>query len=275
MLIVWFFSILRREGFKSRAFVIMLCAFGCMAVIGIIGAGMSRSIESTNKYSFRAVGLLHRKGDRDRKRNKLFLDFIGNETVKNLSNSANTTKDPSFINSTTEINLMDLYQSSKNDSSLDLQRNQTNLEIEVENDLNDLLLFSSFDCFLTFPSSITDYINNTFIEQFNLSHVDIFSDQHENEQELPLLKSVFTSCYADQICTTFFEYDKQYGIDTSHDNVIQVNDIFHCCSYDQINQTSETCKKAKPSIEKSILSHSKRPVLMVSDSSILVLLHKY
>ena len=250
----------------------MLCAFGCMAVIGIIGAGISRSIESTNKYSFRAVGLLHRKGNKDLKRNEPILDFIGNETVRNLSSSVNSTKDSNFMSSTTEKSLMVLYQNLKNDSSSDLQRNQTNLELQAENDLNDLLPFSSFDCFLTFPKSITDYINNTFIEQFNLSHVDIFSDQHENEQELPLLKSVFTSCYADQICSTFFEYDKQYGTDTSHDNVIQVNDIFHCCSYDQINQTSETCKKAKPSIKKSILSHSKRPILMVSDNSILLIL---
>ena len=236
----------------------MLCACVCFAVIGIIGSGINNSIVTTNKYSFKAVGLLHRKGSPEKRSNEVYYVVTGNETIKNSTNSANSTE--STNNSTVRSN---------NETTLVLLRNETSFLAEMDSDLNDMLLFSSFNCFLTFPSSITDYINNTFVEQFHLSHIDIFKDQQTNDKKLPLLKSVFTSCYADQNCSTFFEYDKQYGIDTSHDSIKQVDDMFHCCSYDHINQTSETCKKAKPSVERSLLSQSKRPVLLVSKKGFL------
>ena len=87
------------------------------------------------------------------------------------------------------------------------------------------------------------------------------------EQILPLLTDVSTSCKFGQGCTTTFEYDKQYGTNTTFDNKLLVNGSFYCCSYADGAADPRVCQEAKLKQDKSTLRESKEPVLLVDANS--------
>ena len=139
----------------------------------------------------------------------------------------------------------------------------SNFESRTKNEK--LRIFSSFNCFMDFPSSIAEYVNDTFKNEFILSHEDVYAKDKEGEEieKLPILLDVRVTCSYSQDCTTYFKFDKQYGIETSPERVKTVDNMFHCCTF-VTNQTSETCKEAKSLVQKSLFRHSKNQVLLVS-----------
>ena len=164
----------------------------------------------------------------------------------------------------------------------------------------DLVVMASFDCFRPFPTSLVDYLDNTFKNEFVLSHIDIHKKRPDKEI-LPILKKVDAECYQNRECDTNFEYDKQYGDRTTYDNIAKVRGVFYCCYfgpywddnsndplkyyeanpdpdkgdkpqdqyfittplYDYGNGTHEVCNQARPLINKSLVKHSIKPFLVV------------
>ena len=122
---------------------------------------------------------------------------------------------------------------------------------------------SSFNCSDSFPKTLHTYIDYTFKNEFQLSHDDIHQKRPDKEN-LPVLISVRTHCTIDEGCQTLFEYDKQYGINTTFDNVRKVNDMFLCCPHEN---DSGRCEQAKPDIAKSSVREAKRPVLLETVSN--------
>ena len=218
------------------------------------------SIDTTNKFSFKAVGNLWRKRLKllvvDREEVYYVHNITSNETVKSNENESNSTSQRRSIS----INTTSLQSAlSLQNSSIESPSNFT------KRTLNNLSVFSSFNCFMDFPSSIAEYLNYTFKSQFNLGHVDIYEKDIKNDLEkLPILLDVRATCSVDGECKTHFEFDKPYGLETSYEGIMAVDNMFYCCSFDVKNQTSEICKQAKPLVKKSILRESKHPMLLVS-----------
>ena len=173
------------------------------------------------------------------------------------------------------------------------------LATEAKKPENDLLVMASFDCFKPFPSSLVDYLDNTFKNEFVLSHIDIHKKRPDKEI-LPVLQRVDAECYKNRECDTNFEYDKQYGHRTTHDNIAKVRGVFYCCYFgpyrddkgdplnffepnpdpnkgdkqtdqfittqplrDYGNATHDVCNEARPLIMKSLVKHSVKPFLVV------------
>ena len=112
-------------------------------------------------------------------------------------------------------------------------------------------------------------ITNTFRPQSKLSRNDNHKNYNDSAKEeiLPLLTDVSTSCKFGQGCTTTFEYDKQYGTNTTFDNKLIVNGSFYCCSYAVCSAGLKVCKEAKLKQDKLTLTESKEPVLLVDENS--------
>ena len=112
-------------------------------------------------------------------------------------------------------------------------------------------------------------ITNTFRSQSKLSRNDNHKNYNDSAKEeiLPLLTDVSTSCKFGQGCTTTFEYDKQYGTNTTFDNKLIVNGSFYCCSYAAGSVDPKVCQEAKLKKDKSTLRESKEPVLLVDENS--------
>ena len=248
---------MKEFGFKSRSLSFMLVGCLCLALIAVVAFEMNNSIDKTGKYTFKALGLMHRKRHQIKKPE--FVDQAATYSAESNETDLNAT-----VEETTMFpDWLLVTENVTSDQKLD---NRTFPTINEVSTLNKLLPFSSFDCFLEFPQSITDYINTTFLEEYIQLHKDINEKEKGDIEQLPLLESVRTTCFSDQNCTTYFEYDKQYGINTSHDNVLEITKIFYCCPFKQINTTSEICKYAEPVIERSLMRESKNPLLLVSQN---------
>ena len=220
------------------------------------------SIDTTNKFSFKAVGNLWRKRLKllvvDREEVYYVHNITSNETVNSNENESNSTSQRRSIS--TKTTSLQSTLSLKN-SSIESPSNLTKI---ISNNLS---VFSSFNCFMDFPSSIAEYLNYTFKSQFELGHVDLYEkDINDDVEKLPILLDVRATCSVDGECKTYFEFDKQYGLQTNYEGNMALDNMFYCCALDLTNTTNELCKQAKPLVKKSILRESKNPVLLVSST---------
>ena len=124
---------------------------------------------------------------------------------------------------------------------------------------SDLQVLSSFDCVKSIPAVLLDYVSSMFLNQYGKSHTD-FHFQQKIDETLPLLKQFNISCGIEQNCSTFFQYDKQYGLNTTADKTFQRKDVFYCCPsvHNLTNATiSNVCNSAQAVAQKSIFRESK------------------
>ena len=220
------------------------------------------SIDTTNKFSFKAVGNLWRKRLKILVVDREEVYYVHNITANETVNSDEKESDSTLSSQKRSIN------SDSKQSSMSLPKSTSPAKLELEKNVLSAYhfsVFSSFNCFMDFPSSIADYFNETFKRQFELGHVDLYEkDIKDDVEKLPILLDVRATCSVDGKCKTYFEFDKPYGLETSYEGIMAVDNMFYCCSFDVTNQTSEICKQAKPLVKKSILRESKHPMLLVS-----------
>ena len=185
-------------------------------------------------------------------------NVTSNRTVNSVENELNL--NVQGRSSTTDLSNSQSASNLRNSPSTSNLKNIT---------LNYLSVYSSFNCFTDFPSSIADYINDTFKSQFDLGHVDMYDkDTKSDIEKLPVLLDVRATCSFSNDCKTYFDFDKQYGVETNFEGTMAVNNMFYCCPFHLTNKTSEVCKQAKPLVKKSILRQSTYPILLVSSANI-------
>ena len=192
--------------------------------------------------------MMTRKGVKSKAFNILSLIFVVGVLVALSAVSLHSNIDN--VNKVSFLAVGNMHRKSiteKRDENLPKKKNQP-----------DLSVLSSFDCSRPFPQTLHSYIDNTFKTEFQLSHDDIHQ-KRPDEESLPVLMDVQTNCTVDSECQTLFEYDKQYGINTTVDNVRKVNDMFLCCPHES---ASNRCKQAKSIIRKSSVREAKSPVLL-------------
>ena len=239
------------KGHKSSAFRLFGLLLIIMASIGLVAYFMNVSTEKTNKVSFQAAGVKYKK------------QFIAVDVkslpempteVKQRKNtpSSKSTRDDKNTKSTykkslpneTESNRSSLEDESRTNLSLTRVAKQPEESIETGSDLQ---VLSSFDCVKSIPTVLLDYISNAFLNEYGRSHED-FHFQYETDKTLPLLKQFNINCDVDQNCSASFQYDKQYGLDTTADNTYRREKVFYCCpsAHSLSNETvSDICKRAQ------------------------------
>ena len=186
------------------------------------------------------------------------------DKVNYIQNLTSNEEDPNKSNFTIKSNSTSSAKITDDNSTMSSLRSKSSVSLSSATS-NHLSVFSSFNCFADFPNSIADYLNDTFKNQFELGHIDIYEkDTKEDIDMLPILLDVRATCSLNNYCETYFQFDKQYGIETNYERTIAVDNMFYCCPFQETNKTSDTCKKATPLVKKSILKQSTYPMLMVS-----------
>ena len=234
---------------------------------------IEKSSNRTSKISFKAMGRLTRQLNDvqsvyqyTKKSSKTFSEQnLTNIKINNIQN--NIQNIDKMLNFTVE-------------KSIEITQDETDMTIYNDRKelpqmtTEDLMILSSFDCYSSFPVSIEDYINNTFISEFSSSYTDIHQKRPDKEM-LPRLLNVQNRCYKNSTCETTLSLDKQYGSNTTHDKLLVADNIFHCCEYSNSNLSGK-CKEAKPLVLKSTVQHSKKPILFVDLNADLFMtnLHK-
>ena len=258
------------KGHKSSAFRLFGLLLIIMASIGLVAYFMNVSTEKTNKVSFQAAGVKYKK------------QFIAVDVkslpempteVKQRKNtpSSKSTRDDKNTKSTykkslpneTESNRSSLEDESRTNLSLTRVAKQPEESIETGSDLQ---VLSSFDCVKSIPTVLLDYISNAFLNEYGRSHED-FHFQYETDKTLPLLKQFNINCDVDQNCSASFQYDKQYGLDTTADNTYRREKVFYCCpsAHSLSNETvSDICKRAQTVAGKSVFRENKDPTFLES-----------
>ena len=128
---------------------------------------------------------------------------------------------------------------------------------------HDIRVLSSFECNGSIPSAFTNYVSNTFVTEYERSYGD-FTPNNPSLQMLPKLTDVHIDCILGQPCHTFFEYDKQRGVNSTSDMKYLRENVFYCCppvDY-ATNLTVAECNDSKAIMEKSTFRESKKPFLL-------------
>ena len=236
-----------KKGHKSLALRLLGVLLGFTALVGTIAYFISSSTEQTNKVSFKAAGLNYKK------------HFIVPGMLGIPDTSTEKIQTPE--QKVQEI-LKNFFQALKDEnstnSSLTRETKQSEAEEKMEMDL-DLQVISNFDCVKSVPSVLVNYLSTMFQNEYGRSHKD-FHSQHKIDEPLPLLKQFNINCGIDQNCSSSFQYDKQYGLNTTADNTFLRKDVFYCCPSVQ-SSTNETisniCKRAQTVVGKSVFRDSK------------------
>ena len=251
-----------KSGHKSHAlrlFGLLLCF---MFSIGMIAYFINSSTEQTNKISFKAAGVKYKEHFTVPKSWSQDVP-IEQKQRKNTSSSTPTRKSTSQT-STNKNSLLAETRQIKNSTNSMLTLADVKIQPLAEEKTeitSDLQVLSSFDCFKLIPTVLLDYISNMFLNEYGQSHEDFHSQQRIDEP-LPLLKQFNINCGIDQDCSTLFQYDKQYGLNTTADNTNLRKDIFYCCPsvHNMTNETlSEACKRAQAIAGRSVFRESKEP----------------
>ena len=245
-----------KKGHKSHALRLLGLLLGLICLVGAVAYFVNSSTEQTSKVSFKAAGMQYKK----------HFTFTGIRSLPDVSMEGNQRKNTSSPTSSWN----DKSQNSTNKSSLTAETKQvkksTIVSAEKPSDVketvktsSDLQVFSSFDCVKSIPTALVDYISNMFLNEYRRSHKD-FHSQQRMEKTIPLLKQLSINCGIDQNCSTLFQYDKQYGSNTTADNTYQRKEVFYCCPsvYSSTNESiSKVCKGAQSHARKSVFRESK------------------
>ena len=230
-----------------------------MAFIGTVAYFINSSTDKTNKISFKAAGVKYKQY------------FTVTESLslpevryKNTS-SYNSMQNYTGQNSINENSLFAETAQVQNSTNSTLNKAgkqpvaRENIEIS-----SDLQVFSSFDCVKSLPTVLLDYISNMFLNEYGRSHNDFHSQQRIDET-LPLLKQFTINCGMDQNCSSFFQYDKEYGLNTTADKTYQRKKLFYCCPsiHNSRNEPrSNICKRAQAVVGKSVFRESRNSTFL-------------
>ena len=235
-----------KNGHKSFALRLLGILLGVTISVGIVAYFINSSNEQTSKVSFKAAGVKYKE------------HFIvpGVLSPDKLIDKKQTKKEQKVQ----EI-LESFFQALEDENSTNssLARDVKQSEDEEKMDIGlDLQILSSFDCVKSTPSVLLDYMSTMFVNEYGRSHKDIHS-VHKIDQTIPLLNQFNINCGIDQNCSTLFQYDKQYGLQTSPDKTFKQNELFYCCPsvHSLTNVTmSNVCKRAQTVAQKSIFRES-------------------
>ena len=249
-----------QKGHKSKA----LRLFGIILVsctsIGLVAYFINLSTEQTNKVSFKSAGLQYRK----------YFKAVEIMSLPDTSIEENQTPrkyvrkilKKVFVNGTEH--LMSVEEPKSINASLKRVVKEP-LATETPEISSDLKVLSSFDCVKSIPKVLLDYISNMFISEYGRSHQD-FHSQNKIDETLPLLKQFNINCGVDQNCSASFQYDRQYGLNTSEDKTYVTKDVFYCCPKDHslTNKISisDVCEVAKTIDGKSVFRESKESTFL-------------
>ena len=222
-----------------------------MASIGMVAYFINFSNEQTNKISFKAAGVKYKE--------QLTVVSPPDAPIEQKQRPRKyerTVLKKVFVNGT------DYFMSLKAKELTNTSSNRVvnyPIAIETTEISSDLQVLSSFDCVKSIPTILLDYMSNMFVNEYGRSHSD-FHSQNRIDETLPLLKHFNINCDADQNCSTLFQYDKQYGLNTTADNAYQRNELFYCCPniHSSTNEKiSNVCKHAQKIARKSVFRESK------------------
>ena len=248
-----------KKGHKSHAFRLLGILLGVMASIGMIAYFINSSTEQTNQVSFKAAGVKYKEHFTFNEVLSLPDVHIEEKQRKNMSSSTSMRNDISK-NTTYKNNLVsEAKQGKKSANSMFSMAEKQPVAKESKKISTDLHVLSSFDCVKSIPTVLLDYISNTFLNEYGRSYDDFHSLQKMKET-VPLLKHLNINCGIDQNCSTLFQYNKQYGLDTTADKTYNRKEIFYCCPsfHNSIDETtSNVCKRAQSIAEKSVFRESK------------------
>ena len=229
-----------------------------MASIGIIAYSINSSTEQTNKVSFKAAGVEYK--------DHFTVTDISSQDVynevkyrKNSSSSITMQKNTSQNPTDKQSLLAEAKQVKISANSTFTMAEKRPLAKENKAINSDLRVLSSFDCVKSIPKVLLEYTSNLFLNEYGRSHAD-FHSQRRIDETVPLMKKFNINCGIDQNCSTSFQYDKQYGLNTTADNTFLREDVFYCCPsvYSLANETtSNICKHAQAVVGKSVLRESK------------------
>ena len=224
------------------------------ASIGLVAYFINLSIEQTNKVSFKSAGVQYRK----------HFTAVGVMSLPDTSIEKKQTlgKYERKVLKKVLVNGTDFYmplKAKKSTKSLSKRVVKQHVALEKFEKSSDLQVLSSFDCVKSIPKVLLDYISNMFLDEYGKAHKD-FHSQQKIDNTLPLLKGLNINCGIDQNCSTSFQYDKQYGLNTTADNTFQREQVFYCCPsvHSVPNATiSNVCKSAQAVAQKSTFRESK------------------
>ena len=230
-----------------------------IASSGMVAYFINSSTEQTNKVSFKGAGMKYKEQFTPNELLSL-LDVPVEVKYRNITSSSTSMRDDKSQNSTNKNNLVSETLQVKNSTNSTLNTAEK-LPIVEENMKisSDLQVLSSFDCAKSIPTVLLDYISSMFLNEYGRSHED-FHYQNKIDETLPLLKNLSINCDIDQNCTTMFQYDKQYGLNTTADNTYQRKEVFYCCPsvHGLTNETiSNFCRYAQTVAGKSIFRDSR------------------
>ena len=252
-----------KKGHKSHALRFLCILFGLMVSAGFIAYFMNYSTEEKNKVSFKAAGMRYKQQYTIAEVMSLPELPFEEKQRKNTSSSAliRDGKNQTFIN---KNSLVAENERNKNVKKSTLSHKTQVSALEDTGISLDLQVLSSFNCVESIPTVLVDYISKMFINEYGRSHKDIHF-VHKIDQTIPLLKQFNINCGVDQNCSALFQYDKQYGLETTADKTYQRNEVFYCCP--SINRSanetiSNLCKRAQTVARKSVFRESKKSIFL-------------
>ena len=253
-----------KKGHKSHALRLLGVLLCVIASIGMVAYLMNSSAEQTNKVSFKAAGVKYKKQFTV---SQIFSpqDMPTEKNQRKNTSSATLMQNGKSQNSTNKKSLVAEAEQVKNSTNSTLTTAEKQpLASEIMKISSDLQVLSSFNCVMSIPTVLRDYISNMFLHEYGRSHEDFYS-QHSIDEKLPLLKQFNINCGIDQNCSTLFQYDKKYGLNTTADNTYQQKEVFYCCPSVQslTNETiSHVCKHAQKVAGKSVFRESKESTFL-------------
>ena len=232
-----------------------------MVSIGMVAYFINYNTEQTNKVSFKAAGIKYK--EQYTVAEVISLSDVPTEEKQQKNTSSSTLiRDGKNRNSTDKNSPIVENERNKNSTKSTL----SNWKHFLENTgiSSDLQVLSSFDCVKSIPIVLVEYISKMFLNEYGRSHKDIHS-VHRIDETIPLLKQFNINCGIDQNCSALFQYDKQYGLNTTADNTYQRKEVFYCCPsiHSSTNETiSNLCKHAQTVTGKSVFRESKESAFL-------------
>ena len=245
---------LSKRGHKSHALRLLGILLSVIASFGMVAYFINHSTEQTKKVSFKAAGVQYRDHFTEI---MSFSEMPLVEKKRKNTSSSTSMQNTKSRNSTNENNSTTKPLREENSPLTRVVKQPQAVHDTVVS--TDLQVLSSFDCVKSIPAVLLDYVSSMFINEYGKSHED-FHSQYETEETLLLLEKFNINCDIDQNCSALFQYDKQYGLNTTADNTFQRQGIFYCCpsAHSLTNQTiSDVCKRAQTVAGKSVFRESK------------------
>ena len=266
-----------KKGHKSNALRLFGFILAIIASSAVVAYFLNNSTEQTNRVSYKAAGLKYKEqytvADllslpvnliEEKQHKKTYLLSGRSDESQNSKNKHNLASETQQSVQQLLTNFFQAVEDEKpTNSSLARETKQPNA-VDMAEMSSDLQVLSSFDCVKSIPTVLLDYISTLFLNEYGKSHDD-FHSQNSIDEAIPLLKQFNINCGVGQNCSTMFQYDKQYGIDTTADNTFLREDVFYCCPsvHSSTNETiSNICKRGQTVTGKSVFRESKDSTFM-------------